>query len=74
MRVATTGHGTPADHTKDMEYLAHLTAEGADIIDSSVFTSDDWRAVHIAHGRFIRALGLAYRRKWEIARSLKRTP
>lgn len=67
MQVTHTGHGTAAHHAKDMEYLAHLSALGRDIIDQSVFTGEDWKTVHAAHAAFIQALGRAYRRKWAIA-------
>ncbi len=73
MQVTHTGHGTAAHHAKDMEYLAHLSAIGSDVIDQSVYAGDDWQAVHAAHARFIQALHLAYRRKWQIGRE-HRTP
>ncbi|MGR3804855.1 hypothetical protein [Marinibacterium profundimaris] len=68
MQVTHTGHGTAAHHAKDMEYLAHLSAIGSDIIDRSVYAGEDWTHVHAAHGRFLNALSRAYEKKWAVGR------
>lgn len=73
MKIRHTGSFEREDEIKDMEYLAHLSAIGSDVIDQSIYAGDDWQAVHAAHARFIQALQLAYRRKWQIGRE-HRTP
>lgn len=69
MEVRHTGSFELHDEIKDMEYLGHLGALGADIIDQSVYAGEDWQAVHAAHAAFIQTLHRAYQKKRKIGRA-----
>lgn len=73
MKVRHTGTAELSDEIKDMEYLAHLLAVGQDVINQTVYTGEDWKAVHEAHDRFIAVLHAAYHRKWKLGREMRKS-